>query len=290
MNILLIGVLGQLGSDLKKALCGHELVCVDKEELDVCDRAQVEAAVRENHPSLVINCAAFHRVDECEDAPEAAFAVNVLGVRNLAMAVRQTGAALMHFSTDYVFDGPERRPYVEADPPSPRSVYAVSKLAGEFMLRATWPRHFIVRTCGLYGYAGSREKGTNFVETMLRLPGERPIRVVDDQICTPTSTLELSRAVARLIETDRYGLYHLTSGGGCSWYEFASAIFELSGLRREVVPVASAAFPMKAKRPDYSVLDNANYRAAGFEDMRHWRDALAEYLRCRAAAHSGPAS
>ncbi len=285
MKILLVGALGQLGQDLRARLSGHELLCVDKEELDVCDGALVNAAVSGYKPELIVNCSAFHRVDDCEDRPDLAFAVNVFGLRNLALAARGAGAALVHFSTDYVFDGPQRRPHPETDLPCPRSMYGVSKLAGEYMLQALWPKHFLIRTCGLYGYAGSREKGTNFVETMLRLArGTSPIRVVCDQICTPTSTLELARAVAQLIETERYGLYHLTADGECSWYEFARAIFEVAGLRPEVVPVTSDAFAAKAKRPDYSVLDNRNFRAAGFADLRHWREALAEYVGGRTAA------
>ncbi len=282
MKILLIGALGQLGQDLARTLGGHSVTAVDREEIDVCDAAQVDAMTDAVRPGLILNCSAFHRVDECEDAPEKAFAVNVFGVRNLALAARGADIPVVHFSTDYVFDGPERRPHPETDLPSPRSVYGVSKLSGEHMLRALWPKHFLIRTCGLYGCAGSREKGTNFVETMLKLGAKgKPLRVVNDQVCTPTSTVELSRAVARLIETSRYGLYHLTAEGECTWYEFAKAIFEIAGMPVEVVPVASSEFPQKAKRPDYSVLENRKYRAAGFPDMLHWREALAEYIRGR---------
>jgi dTDP-4-dehydrorhamnose reductase len=282
MRILLVGNLGQLGRDLERVLAGQEVTGVDREQVDVCDEAQVEAAVDAARPETIINCSAFHRVDECEDVPEAAFAVNVFGVRNLAMAARRAGAALVHFSTDYVFGGPERRAHPESDMPCPQSVYAVSKLSGEFMLRSIWPRHFVVRTCGLYGYAGSREKGTNFVESMLKLGASgKPLRVIDDQLCTPTSTMELARAVCRLIATDRYGLYHLTAEGECSWHEFACAIFELAGMRVEVARVSSAEFAAKAPRPPYSVLDNRNWREAGFAPMLHWKAALAEYLRGR---------
>jgi len=285
MKILLIGVLGQLGTDLKRTLSDHHIIGVDREEIDVCDAAQVGAMAEAERPDLIINCSAFHRVDECEDVPEQAFAVNVFGLRNVVSAARKAGIPLVHFSTDYVFDGPERRPHPETDPPAPRSMYAVSKLAGEFVLQAMWPKHFLIRTCGLYGYAGSREKGTNFVESILKLGAQgKPVRVVNDQVCTPTSTLELSRAVQQLIATDQYGLYHLTAEGECTWYEFARAIFELAGMHTEVVPVTSAEFPAKAKRPDYSVLDNANFRAKGFRPMLHWKEALAEYLRGRAEA------
>lgn len=285
MKILLVGALGQLGRDLQKVLAGEEITPVDKEEVDVRDAGQVDALVGQLRPDLVLNCSAFHRVDECEDAPEAAFAVNVFGLRNLALAARRVDAAVVHFSTDYVFDGPWRRPYVETDLPSPRSVYGVSKLSGEFMLQSLWHRHFLIRTCGLYGYAGSREKGTNFVEAMIALAKQgKPVRVVNDQVCTPTSTKDLACAVRRLIGTEAYGLCHLTNGGECTWFEFARAIFELSGLNPEVHPVSSDEFRAKAKRPDYSVLDNKRFRDLGFEDLRHWKEALAEYIAGREAA------
>ena len=285
MKILLIGALGQLGTDFQRVLAEEQIVPVDKEDVDVRSGAQVDALVEGHKPELVINCTAFNRVDDCEDDPEPAFAVNAFAVRHIGLACRKAGTPLVHFSTDYVFDGEERRPLRETDLPSPRSQYGISKLTGEHMLQAVWPNHYIVRTCGLYGYAGSREKGTNFVETMLRLGAQgKPVRVVDDQYCTPTSTMDLALAVSRLMTSGRYGLYHLTSGGECTWYEFARAIFELAGLDTEVEPVPSSHYPTKAKRPGYSVLDNAAFRAAGFADMRPWRDALADYVKGHAAA------
>jgi dTDP-4-dehydrorhamnose reductase len=285
MKILLIGALGQLGTDLRRVLTAHEMVPVDKEEIDVCDAAQVDAMVDALAPQMLLNCSAFNRVDEAEDVPEAAFAVNTFAVRNLALAARRRNAVLVHFSSDYVFDGPGRRPYVEADLPCPGSVYGISKLAGEAMVQAIWPKHFLIRTCGLYGYTGSRDKGTNFVEAMIRLAGQgTPVRVVSDQVCTPTSTMDLACTVARLIVTGAYGLYHLTSAGECSWYEFARAIFRTAGLHPEVQPVTSDQLRFKARRPAYSVLDNQRFRAQGFTDMRHWSEALADYVLGRAAA------
>ena len=285
MKILLIGYLGQLGADLRQAFAGEELVLLEREDLLVQDRARVDAAVDEHRPDLILNCAAFHRVDDCEDQPEAAFDVNVFGVRNLAVAARRANAVLVHFSTDYVFDGPRRTPYVESDAPCPTCIYAVSKAAGEMMLQAVWHKHFICRLCGLYGYAGSREKGTNFVEMMIGLARQgKPLKVVDDQVLTPTSTTDVAAAVRRLAGTEAYGLYHLTNSGQCSWYEFARAIFEYAGLSPDLRPVPSAEFPTKAKRPNYSVLDNMRLRQVGFEDLPHWRDALQRYIRGRAVA------
>ena len=285
MKILLIGALGQLGTDFQKVLTAHEVTPVDKEEIDICSAGQVDAMADALRPEVFLNCAAFNRVDEAEDAPEAAFAVNAFAVRNLAMAARRHDAALVHFSSDYVFDGPRRTPYVETDCPCPRSMYGISKLTGEAMLQAIWPKHFLIRTCGLFGYTGSRDKGTNFVESMLKLGAQGgPIRVVNDQICTPTSTMDLACAVARLIQTEKYGLYHLTSAGACSWYEFAKAIFEEAGLRPELEPVTSDHYRLKAPRPRYSVLDNRRFRDEGFEDLRPWRAALHDYINGRAAA------
>jgi len=285
MKILLIGALGQLGTDLRQVLATHEVISVDKEEIDICSGEQVNAMVDSLRPQVLLNCAAFNRVDEAEEAPEACFAVNTFAVRNLALAARTLDAALVHFSSDYVFDGPRRQPYVESDLPCPKSMYGVSKLAGEAMVQATWPKHFLIRTCGLYGYVGSRDKGTNFVEAIVQRPSQGgPVGVVADQFCTPTSTLDLADAVARLIASQSYGLYHLTSSGQCSWFEFAQEILSLGGFPQEVQPLTSDQFPVKAPRPAYSVLDNRNFRDAGFEDMRHWKEALADYMRGRAAA------
>jgi dTDP-4-dehydrorhamnose reductase len=285
MRILLIGALGQLGTDLKKVLTHHEVISVDKEEIDICSASQVDAMVDALQPELLLNCAAFNRVDEAEETPEAAFAVNTFAVRHLALAARRRDATFVHFSSDYVFDGDHRRPYVETDLPCPRSMYGISKLAGEAMTQAICSKHFLIRTCGLYGYTGSRDKGTNFVEAMIRLAKqESPVRVVSDQVCTPTSTMDLACAVARLIATKKYGLYHLTSAGACTWYEFALAIFAEAGLHPEVLPVTSDHFRAKAQRPQYSVLDNRRFREAGFEDMRPWREALRDYVHGRSAS------
>src|SRR5437660_1253984 len=179
-------------------------------------------------PDVVISSAAYHKVEECEQPPALSFGVNAVGPRNLALACRCSNAVLVHFSTDYVFDGARQQPYTETDLPHPLNVYGISKLAGEGMVALTWERHFVIRTCGLYGVAGSSGKGGNFVETMLRKAAEgAPIRVVDDQVLTPTFTGDLAEGVARLLDTEVYGLYHISAEGQCSWHEFARKIFEL---------------------------------------------------------------
>jgi dTDP-4-dehydrorhamnose reductase len=279
MKILLIGATGQLGSALAGTLRDDEVAALGHAEIEITDPESVRRAFQTHRPELVINTAAFHRVDDCESQVEKSFQVNAFAARGLALACREAGAALVHFSTDYVFGGEKRQPYTEEDRPQPLSVYAASKLAGEHLIAATLPEHFIIRSCGLYRVGGSKSKGGNFVETMLRkaAAGET-IRVVDDQVVTPTHTPELARAVARLIRTRHFGLYHITCQGGCSWYEFAQKIFALAGLKPDLRPANSSEFRTPARRPPYSVLDNARLRALGLDDLKHWSDALADYL------------
>jgi dTDP-4-dehydrorhamnose reductase len=271
-----------LGCELQQVFGDQDLVPLTHADLELTNTEQVRDVLAKYRPHLVLNTAAYHRVDECEQFPERAFAVNAVAVRDLAIAAKEIGAALVHFSTDYVFDGRGRTPYRETDVPGPLSAYATSKLAGEYFVRATLSRHFVIRTCGLYGLAGSRSKMGNFVETMLRLAQEgREIRVVGDQIVTPTSAKELARKVRQLVETGAYGLYHITNHGECSWCQFASAIFEIAGLRPRLQETTAIAYGAPARRPAYSVLDNANLRSLGLDDLRYWRDALVDYLAKR---------
>jgi dTDP-4-dehydrorhamnose reductase len=284
---VLIGSNGQLGSDLVSALSSDELTCLTHSDIEITDAAQVGAVLASYRPEVVINTAAFHRVDDCERNPEQAFAANAYGVRNLALACRSQDATLVHMSSDYVFDGRKGLPYTETDTPAPINAYGISKLAGELFIRYVLDRYFIVRTTGLYGIAGSSGKGGNFVELMLRLAGEgKPIRVVDDQVLTPTYTVDLARKIRELIATDRYGLYHVTSGGQCSWFEFAQAIFRLSGMMPPLTPQTTSQSGAFARRPAYSVLDHSMLRRAGFADMRPWPDALEAYLRRRKQPNS----
>jgi dTDP-4-dehydrorhamnose reductase len=284
MRILLTGHLGQLATDFKAVLPAHQLILTEYEDLPLEDTAAVLAFARQHQPTHILNCAAYNRVDDAEDNPHPAFAANTFAPRNLALAARELDATLIHFSTDYVFDGPQRTPYVESDLPCPKSVYGASKASGELMVQATWHKHFIFRVCGLFGYAGSREKGSNFVETMLSLAAQgKPLRVVDDQILTPTATVDIVQAVTALLATNHYGLYHLTNSGHCSWFEFTQTLFQLAGLQPNLTPVPSSAYVTKAQRPAYSVLDNARLRAIGHADLPHWSDALQRYLAGRQA-------
>jgi dTDP-4-dehydrorhamnose reductase len=282
VKYLVLGSGGQLGRDLCALL--PDAVAATRQDADLSRPGEVRAALERIRPDVVVNCAAYNFVDRAEDEPTAAFAVNAWGVRELAAACRDLSCVLVHFSSDYIFGLDETRqtPYAEEDAPGPLSVYGLSKLAGEYFVRALCPRHFVVRTCGLYGIWGSGGKGGNFVETMLRLAGQgKPLRVVGDQVCTPTSTADLAAALMALLATKAHGLYHLTSGGQCSWYEFAHTIFELVGVRADLTAITSAEYGAKARRPRYSVLDNGKWRRLGQPSLRAWPEALEDYLRRR---------
>jgi dTDP-4-dehydrorhamnose reductase len=278
-----LGSAGQLGQDLVPRLSG-EVIALTRADADLTRPDMLRAALAPARPDVVLNCAAYNFVDRAEAEPEAAFAVNAWGVRALAGVCRDLGCALVHFSTDYVFglDGARNAPYGEGDAPGPVSAYGLSKLAGEYLVRALCPRHFVVRTCGLYGVWGSGGKGGNFVETMLRLAGQgKPLRVVADQVCTPSYTADVAAAAAALAATGRYGLYHLTNAGSCSWHEFAAAAFELAGVKADLTPITSGEYGAAARRPAYSVLARPAYEALGLPPLRPWREALAAYLKER---------
>lgn len=285
MKILLTGANGQLGSDLEKALseAGHQVVPSRHSELEVTNSAEVEKALDSLRPGAVINTAAFHKVEECERNSGRSFEVNASAPMHLASTCSRLGAVFVHFSTDYVFDGAQSQPYLETDLPAPLNVYGVSKLAGEHLIAAVAERYFVVRTCGLYGVRGSSGKGGNFVETMLKKAraGE-PIRVVDDQVLTPTFTADLAGAVSKLIETQAYGLYHASCEGACSWFEFARAIFELDGISADLSPVATKSMASPVRRPAYSVMSKEKLRRLGIE-MPFWKDSLGRYLQARVA-------
>ena len=284
MKVILIGANGQLGNDLVKALTGVELIPLTHRDVDICEPVGIQETLRRHAPDVVINTAAYHKVDDCETNVDKTFAVNTHGVRNLALACKEQGCALLHMSTDYVFGGDARRrtPYAETVLPSPINAYGIAKLAGEYFVRYVLDRYWIVRSQWLYGVAGASGKGGNFVELMLRLAREgRDIKVVNDQMGSPTYTLDLAAKIAQLINTEHYGLYHVTNSGACTWYQFACKIWELSGLSPNAEPTTTAAFGAVATRPAYSVLDNAALRAIDLDNMRSWQEALAAYLEER---------
>jgi dTDP-4-dehydrorhamnose reductase len=289
MKVLLIGANGQLGSDLVKVLqkAGDTVVPVTHAQLDVCSETQIADAMASAQPEVVISTAAYHKVEECEKRSDLAFQVNGTGAMYLAQACNKAGATLVHFSTDYVFGGySHNTPYEETDRPAPLNVYGTSKVVGEHLIPAYTDRYFVLRVCGLYGIAGSSGKGGNFVETMLKkaLAGDA-IKVVDDQVLTPTYTGDLARAVRSLILTGKFGLYHLSSEGECSWYDFTRHIFACAGIEAKLSPVKSTEFASPVKRPSYSVLSKAKYRALGLT-IPSWKEALPRYLEERSKAGS----
>jgi len=281
MRIALIGANGQLGTDIgayfdKKGIEVHGL---SHKDIEVCDPESAGKVITGMDPDLIINTSAFHNVDICEDEAMQAFKVNVLGVKNLVEACLKIDIPLMHFSTDYVFKGNKSEPYIETDCPDPINIYGISKLAGETLINYKMEKYYIIRVSGLYGHAGSSGKGGNFIELMIRLATEgKDIKVVDDQVLTPTSTEDLSAKLFELIKLKIYGIYHMTNAGYCSWYEFAGEIFKLTGLSPNYEPVASSVFGAKAKRPVFSAIDNHNLRKIGLQDMRHWKSALKDYI------------
>ena len=279
MRIAIVGAAGQLGQALSEVLASETLIPLRHEQIELTSRESVFQAIERAQPDAVVNAAAYNFVDRAED-DSLAFAVNMLGPRYLASACEQRGCVLVHVSTDYVFgrDADRRIPYVETDPPKPVNQYGDSKFQGELFVSGECRRHFVVRTCGLYGQTSAGGKG-NFVQTMLRLAGEgRELRVVDDQFCTPTSALDLARALADLLRTEAYGLYHAVNAGETTWYGFACEIFRIAGLSPQIVPVTSAEYSTRARRPAYSVLSTAKLDALRGVPMRPWPEALQEYL------------
>jgi len=252
-------------------------------EIDICDYGKSYELVRQSDPDIVINTAAFHNVDLCEDEIIQALKVNIAGVKNIASICRKMDIPLIQFSTDYIFDGEKKTPYIEEDCPGPSSIYAISRLGGERVVQYMLEKYYLIRLSGLYGHAGCAGKdNVNFVETMLGLAdAKRQVKVVDDQVLTPTSAIDVAEKLFELIGTGRYGLYHMTNTGSCSWFEFACEIFRLKGIDIEVLPVSTGEFGAKAIRPGYSVLDNVNLKKAGLSDMRDWKEALREYIRGR---------
>jgi dTDP-4-dehydrorhamnose reductase len=284
MRILLVGATGQLGGDLLRHNTEHEIHAPTRAEFDLSRPAQMADAIRRQRPHMVINCAAFHNVPLCEERPEEAFRVNCVAVRDLAELCAQTDAWLVTFSSDYVFSGDKREPYLEADSPGPLQMYGLSRLAGEYAALASGrAKAVVIRTCGLYGRSGAKSKGGNFVDGRVAdaRAGKR-IEMACEQIVAPTSTADLSRAVLALIAHPKLapGLYHLVNEGNCSWYELTKAIVDIMGLSAEVVPVDRGGLSGTLRRPLYSVLGNSKARALGIS-LRPWRDALQEYLRSK---------
>lgn len=275
-KILVTGARGMLGTDLCAALRarGEEVVAADVAEFDLTDPAATLAFVRDASPSVIINCAAYTAVDQAETDRETAFRVNGDGARHLAQAAGELGAALLHLSTDYIFDGTKEGPYREEDPPNPRSVYGESKLAGELAIRETLAEHWIVRTAWLYGV-----HGRSFPRTILELAQRGgPLRVVNDQRGCPTYTAHLAEALARMVERPHYGTYHAVNSGMCTWYDLACAVLAEAGISVEVQPVPTSEFPRPAPRPANSVLDTTKLATVYGITLPRWEEGVRGFV------------
>ena len=271
MKILITGANGQLGQALQAVLRDHQLIALDIDEIDITQLESTRKVISQGHPDLVINAAAYTDVDGAESNSDAAFRVNALGPRNLALLTASQRIPLVHISTDYVFDGVLQRPYHEFDRPNPISVYGRSKLAGEEALRALNPRHFIIRTSWLYHIIGK-----NFPKTIWSLSKEPKIRVVSDQYGSPTYAPHLANAIAQLIKTDACGTYHVAGSGGTSWFELARALFKLLQIQTPIVPVSTAEFPRPAYRPRYAVLTSLQDPTI---TLPPWEEGIAEFAQ-----------
>ena len=282
MKVAVIGATGQLGADVCAAFerAGHHVLPLTHADIEIAEEASVAAVLGEAKADVVVNTAALHNVEQCEKVPLQAFAVNAVGARNLARACEASGAYLLHISTDYVFDGDKAAPYVETDRPSPLNVYGVSKLAGEHFITSACRSGAVLRVSGVYGSHACRAKGgLNFVRLMLKLAKERPeIRVVDDEILTPTYAVDIAEEIVVMAEHRAVGLFHGTAQGACSWYEFARHIFEFSGIKTNLQKARSGEFPAKVARPSYSVLENSRLKFHDLDIMPPWQDGLKRYL------------
>lgn len=286
MRVAVIGANGQLGSEFATAWADAEVVGLTRAELDVTDAAAVSRVIGAARPDVVVNTAAFHKVELCERDPETSFRVNATAARAVALAAQEAGAAVVYISTDYVFPGDAGRPYVEGDARQPVNVYGVSKMAGEDLVALACERHYIVRSSGLYGVRGASGKGGNFVETILKRAAETGrLQVVADQTLAPTFTADLARGIRTIVTGAPPGVYHVTNQGAVSWFEFATMAVRAAGLagRTTIEPITSDAWDPTLRRPAYSVLDNAAMRARGLPLLRPIDEALADYLAQRGA-------
>ena len=280
MKLAVIGANGQLGTDLKGVLAlEHEVVALIHTDIEITNIDSIKTALASIKPAIVLNTAAYHIVPEAEKFPEKAFQINGIGALNLAKVCQELNIRLVHYSTDYVFDGEKQKPYTEDDRPNPLSVYANTKLSGEYFALNYCDKSYVVRVSGIYGKVPCRAKGGNFVTTMVKLAKEKPeVRVVNDEILTPTPTYDIAKNTAALIKTDAFGLYHMSCEGEVSWYEFAKVIWETLQLKTPLYAASVKDFPLVVKRPFYSVLENKNLNKLGINQMPYWKEALKKFL------------
>lgn len=276
MKVLVTGFAGQLGHDVAAELADRGISCVaaDKADFDLTNCESVKGFVRACNPDVIIHCAAYTAVDKAEEDSATCYNVNINGTRYICDAASENQAKIIYISTDYVFDGDKSEPYEVDDVTSPQSVYGTTKLQGEHVVRNSTAKHFIVRTAWVFG-----ANGNNFVKTMLRLGAERDtLNVVCDQYGSPTYTKDLARLLCDMAQSDKYGTYHATNEGFCSWADFACEIMHQAGLNARIVPIPSSDYPAKAKRPMNSRLSKQKLIENGFSPLPDWQDALGRYL------------
>jgi dTDP-4-dehydrorhamnose reductase len=282
MKAVVIGALGQLGMDVSEIFekNGHDVIRLDIDDVDISNIDSLVPVLGNIKTDILINTAAFHNVEKCESDPYTAFNVNAIGAKNLAMLSNDLNFYLIHISTDYVFDGKKQQPYIETDRPVPLNVYANTKLSGELFIEAIAKNALVLRSSGLYGENPCRAKGgMNFAQLMLKLAGEgKTIKVVDNEVLTPTYTVEIARQILKLSNNRITGICHGTAEGACSWYEFAKTIFEIKGISADLHIAAPGEFPIKVARPTYSVLENKLLKDNGLNIFKHWKEGLMEYL------------
>jgi dTDP-4-dehydrorhamnose reductase len=278
MRVIIIGSNGQLGTDLMKALKHeHETIGLTHQDMEVTDYNSCQI-LKKHRPDVIINTAAFHKTDQCEEEPIKTFAVNAIGAKNVATVSREVGATTIFISTDYVFDGSKNEPYTESDFPNPINTYGISKLAGELYTKQN-PKHYIIRVASLFGVAGASGKGGNFIETMIaKAKKNEAISVVDDMWMSPTYTKDAASTIKKIIETKLpFGTYHATNQGYCTWFQFAQEIFKITNLNPNLTPIKTNQLQMKAKRPQFSALKSIKLPKYGIK-MRDWKEALYDYL------------
>ena len=281
MKVVVIGANGQLGTDLTEVLSAeHEVFQLNHADVEITDIDSVRNVLSSIKPEIVLNTAAYHIVPEAEKFPDKAFHINGTGVLNLAKICHEADISLVHYSTDYVFDGKKQKPYTEDDRPNPLNVYATTKLSGEYFAQNYCDKSYVIRVSGIYGKVPCRAKGGNFITTIIKLANEKPeVKVVNDEILTPTPTYEIAKNTAALLKTEAFGLYHMTCEGACSWYEFAKVVWGTLQLKTPLFAASVKDFPLVVKRPFYSVLENRNLNNLGINRMPEWSQALAEFLK-----------
>jgi dTDP-4-dehydrorhamnose reductase len=278
MKIVIIGSTGQLGTDLMKTLLNeHEVIGLTHKDIEVSDYESC-LILKKYKPEIIINTAAFHKTDQCEEEPLKAFSVNAIGAKNVATISKEIDAITVYISTDYVFDGSKTEPYTEEDTPNPINTYGISKLAGELYTKQN-PKHYIIRVASLFGVAGASGKGGNFVETMIKKAlNKEVINVVDDMWMSPTYTKDAALIIKKILEANLpYGIYHASNKGYCTWFQFAQEIFKLTGLTPIIKPIKTDQLQMKAKRPRFSALESIKLPKYGIQ-TRGWKEGLHEYL------------